>query len=282
MASDYRKVTRLESWMYWKNELRKYPDKFGGFAKKVDTATPEDWKQAYQAAGYAECPLSIGGWELANPTGDNLVYCLCEMLAWKQRWDPFQYETRMTEFKLLGDLVPQKNDKKPETLENLKISLGNWRIDPTKAQLPWFFISGTFGSGKSHIMSALKRYWGKFAFYANAADMKKRLHTGLDHHTLEEYINCMTESPILLLDDIGSQGKGDFFISQLYSVIETRISYGANNFPVIMTSNLELEDFVLSLNDDIRRIGSRMGNKQIVQHHKLTQPDFRITEGKVK
>lgn len=268
---------RLRSWMFWvklQKSIKKDTsgENFGAFEilreMNLKTITSQQWSNG-------ACRLCEGVTiPLINDT--ERVFCMCSMLRWRENLDNSKYES-YEKPALMSDLHKQKNDPS-NVLEEVKVVLKDWTINPVEAEKPWIFISGTYGSGKTHLLRAVKNYWGPFAFYITSADLKRKLHSSLDGNKLNDFLGAMERAPILLIDDLGSQSKGQFFTDTLFSVIDTRYKAGAHDYPIFITSNLELSDFILS-GDANERIGSRMANREISRYFSLTQPDYRVTGG---
>ena len=106
------------------------------------------------------------------------------------------------------------------------------------------FFVGTPGLGKTHLSLAIADEVikaGYLAVYASAGDILRRLGDerfsyGKDENILFE---TLTGADLLILDDLGTEFKTNFSTSNLYDIINTRLS---KNLPMIINSNLDGEE----------------------------------------
>lgn len=267
MTSIAKSLSRLRSHLFWKNAFEQIPFVFEGFDMK--NGTHAEW----MAKNENKCPFCDGFMRSVERDTGEEFFCLCSMLKWAE-------DTTIEYLTLESITTPAKiNQLEGNNFElvALKQAVKSWIVNPSKndeTHKPWFYIYGGKGCGKTHILRALKSYWGPFAFYISAEELQQRF----QDFALKEFVQKVAASSILLVDDVGIEHKGGtgYFISQLSAIINMRSNRGANDWPVIMTSNIPISNLVTSTNDDIQRLGSRMADRKYVQVHKLTQQDYRL------
>ena len=270
----------LRSYVFWKKQYDHRPEKniFGGFVFPTD---PYDkWQEVMESKGV--CPICGGGKTFDNP---ERVYCMCFMVQWlhEKRARTNGLEARIMPARL-ADLKslpkPVNGESGSEELKYLKKELSAWIVDPKS----WFLISGGTGSGKTHVLRAIKTYFQTMAFYISAESFQGNLFQALNGSlygmNVQDLLNELVGAPILLFDDLGIEHSNAFFTDSLAAVINRRYNAGPENFPVVMTTNLAVSKLVTSTDLALQRIGSRMADEQFSIIAKLKQPDYRLSTTK--
>ena len=145
---------------------------------------------------------------------------LCGFDSFKLSYYPAEHRPGMKE--ILNRCVAYAKNFIPTTSENL------------------FFV-GTPGLGKTHLSLAIADTvinQGFLVVYASAGDILRRLGDerfsyGKDENILFE---TLSTADLLILDDLGTEFKTNFSTSNLYDLINTRLSKG---LPMIINSNLD-------------------------------------------
>ena len=141
-----------------------------------------------------------------------------------------------------------------------------------------FTFYGRAGSGKTHLAVAIARYIivekqipVRFVRIVDLLlSIRKTFDENESHNTENEsdLLRKYTLTPLLILDDIGSEKTTDWVRQILYQIIDER---WIEQRPIIVTSNLTLEELEAKLGE---RITSRIaGMTQIIQ---MRSHDYRI------
>ena len=131
-----------------------------------------------------------------------------------------------------------------------------------------YFLTGIVGSGKTWVASAianalieempvLKNEWDEAispVLWKNVPDFFYDLRKGYGKkgETEAGIIDVMMRAAYLILDDLGAEKRSDWTLDRLYLVVNSRYE---NNQPIIITSNLSLDEIGEKIHD---RIASRM------------------------
>lgn len=273
MSTTYDYPSRFESYQFWRK-------KYGSSSKLEKFTTGKGTLAEYnKLIQHGSCPICDDYKIPINPEDGKRYFCICSMIEWmhKQKARIEGLETFAKQEKL-SELKPVGDDKSLITLKNSLVSF----VKNETPQKPWFYIYGEKGSGKTHILMAMKNYFGPMAFYISSEEFQNHLHRCLSKKSsmdVQEFIEIVATAPILLFDDLGIEYKNsEYFIAQLAAVINMRYNRGQERFPLMLTSNIEVSDLILSPSSDIQRIGSRLADKEFVQIHKLSQADYRLMD----
>lgn len=249
--------SHLESWVFWQKQYAQHPQMFG------------DWKfgQVWPSAGCKFCD----GYRSAQHDG-KFYYCLCSLTKWlvDRHIVLREVETTIVPAKL-NELRPLKAGGGAE-LSLLQRTLVEW----VKAPAKWFLISGGTGTGKTHILRAIKTYFGTLAFFISAEDLNSAIFRSLSAKTTDDLILSLSGTPLLLIDDLGIQHNNTMFTDTLAQVVNRRYNAGPERFPLIITTNLGIANMVNSPDLALRRIASRVCDEAISNVIFLPQPDYRL------
>lgn len=116
------------------------------------------------------------------------------------------------------------------------------------------------GRGKSHLVIAICREWlkrGEAARYAYVPELLDDIRASyrMDEATGQSYSQLLDRIgtiPLLVLDDLGTEKKGDFACEKLQTIIDRR---ARSALPLVVTTNKPLDGLP---NDDEGRIASRL------------------------
>jgi hypothetical protein len=220
------------------------------------------------------CPI-CDGWQQVSG-----YYCLCSTLRWIERIGEEIAEQQIPVTPADFHMVPmqskdpgrqRKYDEMFTDLEDKLAWIENWVEYPSS----WIAMFGPNGVGKTHILRAIKTKMPNVSFFISASDFSSRVFSGLSDHSYEEFITFVETVPILLLDDWGLEHQSSMPIDALAAVIDKRYSHSAE-FPVVITSNntgvFDSPDIA------IRRIASRVGDRQICKRFLIDSADFRLSD----
>ena len=141
------------------------------------------------------------------------------------------------------------------------------------AQSPrgWLVLKGGYGCGKTHLAAAIANYrlaLGHLVLFVNTPDLLDHLRATFNPEstvTYDERFDEVRSSPLLILDDLGTQSNSEWAQEKLYQILNFR--YNAK-LPTVITTNLELEAIEI-------RVRSRMVDPGLSQIIHIKAPDFR-------
>jgi len=134
------------------------------------------------------------------------------------------------------------------------------------------FLTGAVGSRKTSFAAAiLKRWlvvWKEWGIFVPAYEAASRLRN-LDK--IAETVKKWSETPLLVLDDIGANRSTPHIIEQLLFLIQRRYDWER---ATIITSNLSLKKFSQRIDDPANpRAGSRIETGMVLD---LGSTDYRM------
>lgn len=105
-------------------------------------------------------------------------------------------------------------------------------------------MKGATGLGKTHLSLAIaneviKKGYG--VIYASAPSLITRLEKGYFSNSDDEdsTLNMLFECDLLIIDDLGTEFHGQFSVSQLYNIFNSRM---LSNKPIIINTNLTMHE----------------------------------------
>lgn len=158
----------------------------------------------------------------------------------------------------------------PDKQRNLRLVFDRM-VEFAKQPKGWLFLRGGYGCGKTHLAAAVANYrinLGQPALFINTPDLLDHLRSAYAPHADQTYDQRFEEvrtSPLLILDDLGTQSNTEWAQEKLYQIFNYR--YTAQ-LPTIVTTNEELETIEI-------RIRSRLADSAISQILTLLAPDYR-------
>lgn len=115
---------------------------------------------------------------------------------------------------------------------------------------------GPVGTGKSHIAACIANEvvnQGYLCKMTNISTMVNELQASFDGRA--EYIYNLQKYDLLIIDDFGIERASEYMNEQVFNIIDSRISSG---LPMIVTTNLSIEDMANAPNIDSRRVYQRI------------------------
>lgn len=261
-------ISRLDSYLHWQKVIGEQPDRFPGYT------FPQPY-QAWAETQGSDCPV-CHDWRsgfVDTPQGKKNIYCICSTLRWLQAsyFSLHEYETPIRPASLndLGPIgVPPEADRDLTTLLDF---IGKWLVRPTL----WFIIQGGNGSGKSHILRAIKTQLNGLAAYISTDRFQQKLFSiREDSGKIQSLIDSLSTIPILLLDDWGLEHESSWTTDTLASIVNRRYMF-PEEFPTVVTFNTPLGTLLTSPNPAKRRIISRLIDTDISKVFQLRQADYR-------
>jgi DNA replication protein DnaC len=166
-------------------------------------------------------------------------------------------------------------DMPPEHLRSLKKAFEAARKfaeDPDG----WIVLTGTYGCGKTHLAAAVANYrasQGYEVMLVPAPDLLDHLRATFSPSSTVSYdrrFDQMRETPLLVLDDLGTQASTPWAQEKLYQLLNHR--YNAALPTVVTTSSY--------LNQLDARLSSRMLDTRLCTIYAITAPSY--VEGRVR
>jgi DNA replication protein DnaC len=229
--------------------------------------------------GRPDCPFCDGlGYVVADvgpedPSFGKAVPCNCR--AAEQEMDRLNSLLRMSQIGALQhctfeSFIPEGHGLTTARQRNLKMAFERAK---EYAQNPtgWLVLKGGYGSGKTHLAAAIANYRlsrGQSVLFVNTPDLLDHLRATFSPQSTVSYderFDQVRNSPLLILDDLGTQSNTDWAQEKLYQIINYR--YNAV-LPTVYTTNLGLEAF-----ED--RVRSRIADVVLSQVVHIAAPDFR-------
>lgn len=166
--------------------------------------------------------------------------------------------------------VPEGFNLPPQVAANLKRA---YNITKRYAESPegWLLIQGGYGCGKTHLAAAIANHQleqGRQVIFANTPDLLDHLRAAFGPgagQSYDERFDQVRNTPLLILDDLGSQSNSEWVQEKLYQVFNYRYTAG---LPTVVTTNEPIESVE-------PRIQSRLSDTSFVQRLLIDAPDFR-------
>ena len=162
---------------------------------------------------------------------------------------------------------PALSDRENETLNTARDSARNFAKDPTG----WLILTGTFGSGKTHLAAAVgneRLAQGDVVLFITAPDLLDHLRSTYGPTSevgYDEQFERIRNAQLLILDDLGAENPSPWAGEKLYQLLNHRHSL---RLPTVITTNVDLDSIE-------GRIRSRMLDDELFHHISISAPDFR-------
>lgn len=229
--------------------------------------------------GKLDCPLCGGlGYVVADvgpnhPDFGRAKACSCR--AEDQAQKRLDNMLRMSQIGSLTDLtfetfIPDGHGLTPARQRNLRMAYER-SVEFAERREGWLIIKGGYGCGKTHLAAAIANRQiaeERPVLFVNTPDLLDHLRATFSPDSTVSYderFEQVRNTPLLVLDDLGSQSNSEWAQEKLYQIINFR--YNAK-LPTVITTNLELEDIEA-------RIQSRMADFSLSQIIHISAPDFR-------
>lgn len=134
----------------------------------------------------------------------------------------------------------------------------------------WLLMLGRYGSGKTHLAAAIANHAIEagistlFLTVPDLLDWLRYAYAGVDM-SYEERFEEIRQTPLLILDDFGTQNTTAWAQEKIFQIINHRY---VNQLPTVVTSNLPLNDFE-------GRVRSRLQDPNLVTVVRILAPDYR-------
>jgi DNA replication protein DnaC len=225
--------------------------------------------------GDNECPLCKGkGWlrhdvPFGHPDFGKVVPCQCtakefeqERLIRLERYSNLGPLTRLT----FDNLLPRGRSSDPQNQERFAKCC---QIARAFAENPkgWLVLSGPSGCGKTHLAAAIansRLKGGDSVFFVIVPDLLDHLRTTFSPSSdvaYDELFERVRNSPLLVLDDLGSQSSTPWAEEKLFQILNHRFNA---ELPTVVTVN--------SLKQLDKRLAARLQDPAIARQCELERP----------
>lgn len=141
----------------------------------------------------------------------------------------------------------------------------------------WLVLLGGYGTGKTHLAAAIANYnlaLGRAAMFVVVPDLLDHLRAAFGPSSesgLDERLEGIRETPLLILDDLGAHNSTPWAQEKLFQVLNHRYN---GRLPTVVTTNQRLEELD-------PRIASRLVDLGLSQVFEIPAPDFRAGQDSV-
>ncbi len=135
----------------------------------------------------------------------------------------------------------------------------------------WLLLSGGYGVGKTHLAAAIGNEVirrGGQALFILAPDLLDHLRSSFNPsspETYDELFDRLKNTPLLILDDLGSESATPWAQEKLFQLLNHRY---LRRLPTVITTNRPLSALEA-------RIRSRLMDVDLVEHHRILAADYR-------
>jgi DNA replication protein DnaC len=258
---------------------KNYEDKSPRSTKTLSNDELPPDSAAASGLGRSECPRCGGlGYVMpdvppADPRFGKAVPCECRAAEMEER-----KMDRLMRISQLGALqactfdsfLPDGHGLTRSKQVNLRLAFDRAR-EFAKNPQGWLVLKGGYGCGKTHLAAAIANQQlaqGRPALFVNTPDLLDHLratYSPSSSVSFDQQFEMMRTTPLLILDDLGTQSNTEWAQEKLYQIFNHR--YNAR-LATVVTTNLELESIEM-------RIRSRMVDPSLVQIIHIAAPDFR-------
>lgn len=149
-----------------------------------------------------------------------------------------------------------------------------WKVARAFAEKPqgWLVLWGTFGTGKTHLAAAVANYtisMGQPAVFIVVPDLLDHLRSTFSPTsdvTYDELFETVRNTPLLILDDLGTQTSTAWAQEKLYQILNHRYNMA---LPTVITTNLSPDEIE-------PRLRSRIGDGQLSTLCEIRGVDTRL------
>jgi DNA replication protein DnaC len=135
----------------------------------------------------------------------------------------------------------------------------------------WLVLLGGYGVGKTHLAAAIANHhiaFGRTVLFVIVPDLLDHLRAAFGPSSetgLDERLEAIRETPLLVLDDLGAHNSTPWAQEKLFQILNHRYNH---RLPTVITTNQRLEELD-------PRIASRLVDVDLSQVFEIPAPDFR-------
>jgi len=200
---------------------------------------------------------------------------LSQVYLLEERSHSFYQQTIGLELALLKDMTFETFDIKGmganvEQQKNLELAFRTARRFAEDPQ-GWLIFLGGLGCGKTHLAAAIANYRlsrGYPVTFVVVPDLLDYLRATFSPESkvgYDELFERVRNTPLLVLDDLGTQTSTPWAQEKLYQIINHRYN---GRYPTVITSFYTLDEIE-------ERLSSRMGDPKISTVYRIIAPDYR-------
>jgi len=233
--------------------------------------------------GKPDCPHCGGLGYVVSAAGPDepgfgrAVPCVCR--AEEQQRQRLDSLLRLSQIGALAhctfeSFLPDGHGLAPARRRNLQIAFARAQEFAARPQ-GWLILKGGYGCGKTHLAAAIANRQladGHPVLFVNTPDLLDHLRATFNPESTVSYderFEQVRSSPLLILDDLGTQSNSEWAQEKLYQILNFR--YNAK-LPTVITTNLDLDEIEI-------RMRSRMVDPGLSEIVPITAPDFRQSGG---
>jgi DNA replication protein DnaC len=222
-----------------------------------------------------QCSLCKGkGWlrydvPYGHPDFGRLVPCKCTQEEYEQ-----EHLVRLERYSNLGPLTRLTFDSmqprgRSDDLQNQELFYCCYQAARDFAEEPkgWLVLSGPSGCGKTHLAAAIANHrlqQGQQAFFMIVPDLLDHLRTTFGPNSdiaYDELFERVRNSPLLVLDDLGSQSSTPWAEEKLFQILNHRFNA---ELPTVVT--------IIDAKELDERLAAKLGDPAIARHCELERP----------
>lgn len=238
--------SRLQSWLAWRG--------LGASPPRQEGIT---------------CVYCDGIQLVKEPSPTKELYCICYLEEWedelRQRYADLSTPVANT---TMDDLLHQPYMKAQQATQLTRASIIAEHFILNAAT--WALFAGPVGTGKTHILRAIRTAWDPVAIYLSAKDLEDHVHRYRKVDELDLLYRLLWSAPILLLDDIGMEYGGPLVRSMIEKVVDRRYEQ-YKTLPMAVATNLSFD----KLHDYIPRAADRLTDTNITQAVNMVGKSYR-------
>lgn len=228
-----------------------------------------------RTASDEECPICKGARYLrldvpyGHPLFGRLIDCECRLAEQRKR--------NFEELQLISNLEPFRD----KTFENFDRKVKGvarafdaaWRF----ANNPngWLVLAGRCGCGKTHLAAAIanhviqeQQFQTFFTVVPDLLDHLRSTFGPTSETRYDELFEKVRSTPLIILDDLGTENATPWAREKLYQIINHRYNYG---LPTVITTNRDLDTI-----DE--RVRSRMQDVSLCVLVHIDAADYRLRQ----
>jgi DNA replication protein DnaC len=226
-----------------------------------------------QGAGYLRYDVPVG-----DPRFGDLVVCECTRAELDARRQRMLLEK--SQLAALPQFTFERFELKIKGTPPLDSPDGAFHIAQTYVEklsvndLPWLFFYGTKGTGKTHLAAAIghaRIARGQPAIFMVVPDLLDHLRATYSPNSdtsYDELFESLRNTPLLILDDLGTHSATPWAQEKLYQLINYRYNL---RLPTVITMNME--------SDEVDpRLWSRINDKGLTTRCEVRSKDRRTDE----
>lgn len=196
-----------------------------------------------------------------------IVPCICHCEAEARRREDEQFhrwqreeairmmrQAAFPDMKHLDWRFESDDQKNPELSEALARYAENW--DDMRRENLGLLLYGPVGTGKTFFAACIANALIDRGIPALMTSFNRVVNTAMGmYEGRQEYLDRVTGTPLLILDDLGAERDSEYMQEQVYNIVDARYRAGK---PLIVTTNIDLEEIKNPRTQQYKRIYDRV------------------------